>query len=128
VGFQNRRGRALSTIAAEYESLPADRGDLRELERVGTYVADATLCFGLGKPLPIIDRNVRRVYRRLFPEAWSSEERDPRDIADALLPEESPREFNAALLDFGALVCKKNPECDECFASTYCPSSRATEG
>lgn len=125
LGFQNRRARALSTIAAECDELPMAPAKLQELERVGPYVANATVCFALGEPLPIVDRNVRRVYGRLFGEDWPTSSGAELEAAAEVLPDDDARTYNLALLDFAALVCQREPKCEECFASSYCPSSKS---
>lgn len=121
VGFYNRRARALKEIGDTVEDLPHDRDDLLSLPRVGPYIADATLCFALNRPLPVIDRNVDRVYGRLFGDSWPDDEENRREFANRLLPEVDARRYNLALLDFGAEICKpKSPACEECFAQEYC--------
>lgn len=124
LGFQRMRASALTEIAAEYDSLPRDTETLQTLPRVGPYVANATLCFALDQCLPILDRNVRRVYERvlseLYPRAGSEEEAA---LASRLLPSEgrTARKYNLALLDLGAAICtKSDPLCEECPLSAQC--------
>lgn len=123
LGFQNMRAEALSAIASNYMRIPRTRDGLLELERVGPYVADATLCFALSEPQPIVDRNVNRVYDRAFGPKWPDTQTEQRAFAEAILPTEgeTARRYNMALLDFGAIVCAPGtPSCDECFAPPYC--------
>lgn len=123
LGFQNMRADALTEIAATHDVLPVEREGLLALPRVGLYIADATLCFGTGERLPIVDRNVTRVYDRFFGDAWPSDDTGKRAFAAAMLPDEATavRRYNFALLDFGASVCtKQDPACETCFAATYC--------
>lgn len=123
LGFQRMRTEALDEIAEEYDTLPRDRERLLTLTRVGPYVADATLCFALERPLPILDRNVVRVYDRLFGSAFPEKTSERRELAVQLVPDDGDRarRYNLALLDFGALVCqKREPKCETCFASDYC--------
>jgi A/G-specific adenine glycosylase len=123
LGFQRMRTEALTAIAEQYHSLPREREILTDLPRIGPYVADATLCFALDRRLPIVDRNVVRVYDRLFGPEFPESDRERREFAKRMLPdgEEETRRYNLGLLDFGALVCEKqDPKCRECFASGYC--------
>lgn len=123
LGFYNMRADALKKIASEYETLPVNETELVKLPRVGPYVANATLCFALERPLPIVDRNVVRTYRRVFGEEFPESDSDQREFAAAMLPEggRRARSYNLALLDFGALVCTSDsPLCSECFASSHC--------
>jgi A/G-specific adenine glycosylase len=123
LGFHNMRAEALMSIAAEYDALPRSPEALQTLPRVGAYVADASLCFALERRRPIVDRNVVRVYERVFGDAFPEDTRGRREFAEAMLPESEAvaRTYNLGLLDFGALVCqKRDPLCETCFATDYC--------
>lgn len=124
LGFQRMRASALDKIAEEYDSLPRDTETLQTLPRVGPYVANATLCFALDQCLPIMDRNVRRVYERVlsdsYPRAGSDDESA---LASRLLPSDgrAARKYNLGLLDLGAAICtKSDPLCEECPVSAQC--------
>lgn len=130
LGFQRMRAEALSAIAEEYDRLPGETEELVELPRVGPYVANATLCFAESRALPIVDRNVVRIYDRVFGEAFPNPPADRRSFAEDVLPSdgETARTYNLALLDFGAAVCtKRNPDCRACFAADYCHYARTEE-
>ncbi len=120
LGFYNMRAEALQEIASQYDALPESVDELVEMPRVGRYIANATLCFGRGRPVGIVDRNVDRVYRRVFEETWPDSETDRLAFADRLVPADAPRAYNYALLDFGAAICGPTPRCDVCFARDYC--------
>jgi len=130
IGFQHKRAEALAEIANEYDELPTNLDKLIELPRVGPYVANATLCFALDRRYPIIDRNVNRVYERVFGDDYPVNKRARREFALERLPEDGSRArtYNMALLDFGALFCtKKKPRCDACFAQEYCSYYQSIE-
>lgn len=120
LGFYNMRAAALKRIAAQYERLPESADELTELPRVGQYVANTTLCVTYDQPLPILDRNVERVYGRVFKEDWHETSTQRLRFAERLVPDDDARTYNLALLDFGALVCQTDPRCSACFASDYC--------
>lgn len=123
LGFQRMRADALSEIADTVDEIPADVDELQALPRVGPYVANATLCFALEQSRPILDRNVVRVYDRVFGDEFPDTEPDRRAFAEEILPDDGSvaREYNLALLDFGSLVCtKRSPSCEDCFARDYC--------
>jgi len=120
LGLQNRRARALKAIASKWDELPTAMDRLVDLDRVGPYVASATLCLALGQRLGVVDRNVRRIYRRLLGKDWPTSETAQVGFATLMVPRRNPGKFNMALLDFGALICKKVPLCHRCFASEYC--------
>lgn len=123
MGLQNRRARALKEMARtlEGQEVPKTRDGLLDLPRVGPYAANATLCFADNRPLPIIDTNVERIFERVLGDEWPIDRDEQLDLLEDLLPANRARQFNLALLDFGALVCKaQSPRCEECFANNYC--------
>lgn len=123
LGFQRMRARALNSIAKSVDELPDTPERLQELERVGPYVANATLCFADRAELPVLDRNVERVYSRVFGDQFPDSRSEREHFCIEMLPEDSTnvRTYNLGLLDFGAMVCtKQGPNCDDCFASEYC--------
>ncbi|KAA9400772.1 hypothetical protein Har1131_17325 [Haloarcula sp. CBA1131] len=120
LGFYNMRSEALKSIAAEMSELPEAVEELTELPRVGHYVANATLCFSRGHRLPILDRNVERVYSRVFGADWPETPSEQIAFAERLLPTDDPRTYNLALLDFAAAICQPSPLCEQCFANDYC--------
>jgi A/G-specific adenine glycosylase len=93
LGFYNQRAEALVEIADTIDTLPTDPSELRELPQVGTYIAEATLCFAEGEPYPIVDKNVRRVYGRIFADEWPDSTSEQRDFARHLLPEKEARSY-----------------------------------
>jgi len=123
LGFQRMRAEALVSIAASVDELPDTAEQLQELERVGPYVANATLCFADRTRLHILDRNVERVYDRVFGDMFPSSRTAREEFCTEMLPEDpdEARWYNLALLDFGAAVCtKQDPHWGGCFASEYC--------
>jgi A/G-specific adenine glycosylase len=113
------RAEALKRIASTHDCLPTDPESLMKLPRVGQYVSNATLCFARGDRLPVLDRNVERVYSRVFRNTWPETETDQLAFTQRLVPDEA-RAYNLALLDFGALVCQNEPLCEQCFANECC--------
>jgi A/G-specific adenine glycosylase len=115
--------------------LPArriDRAFLMSLPGVGQYVASALLCFHFGRREPVVDTNVLRILERVF--GFRSDKKSPHHdrylwaIADMLLPRRRAREFNYALLDFGATVCKtRKPLCAACTLAELCASAGPRE-
>lgn len=121
-GLQNRRAKALTEIAEVLdEDVPGDVDELKSLPRVGEYVAHATLCFGRGEPLFIRDTNVVRIYNRILGDEWPDGDAEQAKLLQQIIPEDEPRRYNLALLDFGAEICTaQSPRCKECFAGEYC--------
>lgn len=123
LGFQNRRSSALSAIGNSIDEIPTDPDDLMDLARVGRYIANATLCFALNQSIPILDRNVERIYDRVFRESWPSSPVERWEFTNSMLPEDGAqaRQYNLALLDFGSTLCKsRSPDCGNCWAREMC--------
>lgn len=118
-----------------FADIPDSESALLDLPNADRFVADATLCLGFGRPRPVLDDGVARVYSRLFDlevefddSAEDSEtgrravEDDRlRDFAGSLVPEADPVAYNAALLDLAATVCTpESPDCESCPVSSEC--------
>ena len=116
----NRRALALQRAARQV----ADHGwpeDLSELPGVGAYTAAAVSSFAWDAHLPAVDTNVRRVIER-----HDGTRRGPRELArraHALLPEGRAADFNQALMELGATVCRpRRPDCGACPVQAGCAS------
>jgi A/G-specific adenine glycosylase len=96
---------------------PRDLDDWIALPGIGRTTAGGILSSAFNVPEPILDGNVKRVLARLH-----AHERPPsRDQhlfwqrSEALLDPWRPRDFNQALMDLGATVCRPRlPGCDHC--------------
>lgn len=123
------------TIAQDFGGqVPSTVEDLESLPGVGRYTASAVMCFAYGQAVPLVDVNVIRVFRRVFSLEVTRRSNAERDrnvwvFAQSLVPAEWAREYNAALLDFGALVCtSRRPRCDACPLSGICDTHRTSSG
>lgn len=98
---------------------PRTVADLERLPGVGAYTAQAVAALAYGQPVPAIDTNVRRVLSR-----WHGEILDPKALshaAKAAMAEADPGDWNQAVMDLGAGVCKpRRPACGECPVSAWC--------
>ncbi|MDO8599536.1 MAG: hypothetical protein Q7S02_05495 [bacterium] len=82
---------------------------LEQLPGVGPYTANALLAFVWNLPAPCVDTNVRRVlahaiYQR--PAIMRMPLRRVMQLAERVIPREKSREWNYALMDYGALVLR----------------------
>ncbi len=104
--------------------VPSATEALRALPGVGEYTAAAVQAFAFGLPSVVLDTNVRRVIARTLngqaqprPHVTNAE----REQAAALLGHSRPAEWSAAVMEFGALVCRAaQPDCDTCSVSYIC--------
>ncbi len=98
--------------------------DLIVLPGVGPYIAAAVLSIAFGKPFPVLDANVRRVGMRLYAIRGKAAARLDALLIDrfrSLIPARSGGDFNQALMELGALVCRPaNPACLLCPVQGSC--------
>lgn len=88
--------------------IPDNKEELLKLPGVGSYIANAVLCFAFDYNVPLLDTNIGRIIERLFSIKASGEERKKTRVWDLIatfIPEGKSRNFNYALIDFGALTC-----------------------
>lgn len=109
--------------------VPKGLKELLTLKGVGEYTAHAVLCFAYKQPVPVVDRNVIRVYKRVFQIDRPLEKINPTKgfwlTAEKLVPRRGAREYNLGLLDFAALVCKHySPLCTQCPAANICSNGQ----
>ena len=110
--------KAARAIAA-MGSFPASYAEIAELPGVGDYTAAAVASIAFGLPYAVMDGNVVRVLARLSAETGDSGSQSVRvrlkELAQRLLPQRRPGEFNQAAMELGATVClPKNPQCLIC--------------
>jgi len=105
--------------------IPSELKDLLKLPGVGMYAANAVLSFTYKQNVPIVDTNFIRVVERIFNlRSSKSRARNDKviwDFARTLIPNGKSREFNLAVLDFAASICRsRSPSCDACQFSGIC--------
>ncbi len=104
---------------------PKTYAELLKLKGVGKYTAAAIASFAYGEAVPAIDGNVYRVLARLFGEYeiinTTKAEKKFTALAMQLLPLNDAGDFNQAMMELGATVCKpKNPDCLFCPVAEMC--------
>ncbi len=98
---------------------------LLRLPGIGPYSAAAIASFAYDLPYPVVDGNVKRVIARFCGIHDSIDQpsghENIRLAAVDFIRGVSPGQFNQAIMNFGALVCKpRNPLCDECPLAGKC--------
>ncbi len=103
---------------------PSDVRQIRALPGVGEYTAGAIASIAFGQPVPAVDANVLRVFSRLGdvsePVGKAAVRRGIEERVRTLLPKDRPGDFNQAIMELGALVCSRRPECARCPVREYC--------
>lgn len=123
---RNLRRLAQEIAALSPESIPRDAASWLRFPGVGPYAAAAICSIAFGDRAAVIDGNVVRILARLAADsasyANSSEAAKAlRPLADALLNLERPGDHNQAMMELGALVCRKqSPQCLICPVASFC--------
>ncbi len=124
--------KAAKIIMQKHEGIfPSNLEDIRALPGIGPYTAGAVASIAFGYELPCIDANVERVIARMY-DIDTPVKQEPaasriRALALALamaVPKEQIRAHNEAMMELGALICKKKPLCQECPLQRLCESYR----
>ena len=121
--------RAAQAVAHEHcGRVPDDETILRRLPGFGSYTTAAVLSLAYGKPLPVVDANVRRVLMRVLGVDGKAEPRVDKSLRaflDRVFPASSPGDFNQAMMELGALICRgRNPQCLACPVRGFCRAAR----
>lgn len=128
------RARNLHAAAKQILSLhngqfPDTYESIRTLKGVGDYTAAAVASIAFNLPFPAVDGNVNRVISRLFcinedPQSTAGKARI-RSISSSLLSQFAPGNYNQAMMELGATLCKpRNPLCIKCPVNTFCEAYR----
>jgi A/G-specific adenine glycosylase len=91
---------------------------IKELKGIGPYTAAAISSFAFNLPYAVLDGNVFRVLARIFgiiiPIDSTEGKKKFIDLANKLLDKQQPGLYNQAIMDFGAVICKPAPLCNQC--------------
>lgn len=117
---------AQELVARHNGEVPRNLKELLALSGVGDYIARAVLSFAFGEDVPIVDTNVARFLYRLYGipgplPANPARKKSLIELAGTFIPTGQSKEFNLAILDLCAQVCKPtNPICPDCPVQVYC--------
>lgn len=94
---------------------------LRTLPGVGDYVADAVRCFSMDRHAVLLDTNTERIVARLRGAKSVRRAQMRMDLYHLAGRPGPDRDFNYALLDMGALICRAaKPDCEACPVRSVC--------
>jgi A/G-specific adenine glycosylase len=108
---------------------PNTYDDILSLRGIGDYTAAAIASFAFNQPYAVVDGNVFRVLARFFgirlPIDSTEGKKIFRRLANKLIDKKHPAEYNQAIMDFGAVICKPLlPLCPECPLQKKCIASQ----
>nr|BFD32503.1 hypothetical protein GTC16762_21210 [Pigmentibacter ruber] len=106
-------------------SFPTNFSSWIKVPGCGPYTASviSSICFN--EPVACVDGNVVRVISRILNlqnNVWDKQGQDHiQRYVNQLISRENPGDFNQAMMDLGATICKKqNPNCEICPVQKYC--------
>ncbi|MBN1412675.1 MAG: A/G-specific adenine glycosylase [Spirochaetales bacterium] len=119
LGYYSRAKNILKTavILNEKTGFPSTPGELTALPGIGPYTAAAISSIAFGRPHPVMDANVKRVFCRFlhFKTLNSEQEREITRTLNTWIRMTEPGPFNEAVMELGQRICvKKNPSCSFC--------------
>ncbi|MGD9015792.1 MAG: A/G-specific adenine glycosylase [Desulfobacterales bacterium] len=105
--------------------IPENVHDFRTLPGVGPYIANAVMSMAFGHPLAVVDGNVKRVLSRILLKTWPVNHQSTHGayqaVADDLLHLNDPGNYNQAIMELGALICRpRYPNCRACPVREHC--------
>ncbi|MEO9021016.1 MAG: A/G-specific adenine glycosylase [Ginsengibacter sp.] len=129
LGYYTRCKNLIATAKFIYNDLegkfPDRYDDILNLKGVGTYTASAIASFAFNLPYAVLDGNVFRVLSRFFgeeiPVNTTPGKKFYAELAFKLLNKDKPAQYNQAIMDFGAVICKpQQPQCFKCPLGERC--------
>ncbi len=136
LGYYNRAinlHKTSKTIVKNFNgNFPDSYDELIKLNGIGDYTASAIASICFNKYNPVIDGNVLRFLSRFYgikrPIDSIIVKKEIKQIAYTLIIKtKSPGDFNQAMMEYGALVCKPFPDCVKCIFKTKCISFKNNE-
>jgi len=111
----NRRARTLHeaakmVVAKHSGRFPKDVSELESLPGIGPYTACAVMAFACNQPVVMIETNIRSVFiYEFFKGKKDVLDTQVYELIEATLDTKNPREWYAALMDYGAYLKKSFP-------------------
>ncbi len=126
---RNLQQAARQITTEHHGKFPESSAAVLALPGIGAYTAAAILSIAFDQKFAVLDGNVARVVARLF--AMRGELREPQrwralqEHADELLDQQSPGDWNQAVMELGATICTpRSPQCLLCPAANFCAARK----
>lgn len=107
---------------------PTQINEVLSLPGIGRSTAAAILAQALGQRHPILDGNVKRVLSRYHAiEGWPGNKQVEEllwRLAEAATPKQRLADYTQAIMDLGATVCKRKPDCPACPLVSGCQAKK----
>ncbi len=109
---------AQQLVAEHAGDFPDHIDQVEALPGIGRSTAGAILSLSRDAPHPILDGNVKRVLARYFAvPGWPGRSATSRELwrlSESVTPAGRAGDFNQAMMDLGATVCTRRPDCARC--------------
>ncbi|MFM2358751.1 MAG: A/G-specific adenine glycosylase [Bacteroidota bacterium] len=134
LGYYSRCRNLLATariICSQYKGqFPNEYEKIIALKGIGPYTAAAIASFAFGLSHAVVDGNVYRVIARYYgittPTDNNTGKKQFLELANRLIDPKRPGNYNQAIMDFGATVCKPAlPVCETCPLAGKCVALKA---
>ena len=118
--------KAAQIVVTKYNGrIPTTYEEFKQLPGVGDYIASAVMSIVFQQPHAVVDGNVKRVLSRIAlieqPVNDGKHAAVFKEIAGRLLDTAFPAEYNQAIMELGALVCRpRKPACTQCPVNELC--------
>ena len=116
----------LACQVVDQENSPRTAAEWKKFKGVGPYTAAAIASISFAEPVAVVDGNVVRVLARLTASRTLWPDRSVAvkhftPLANTLIDSPKPGDFNQAMMELGALICRKSsPLCEQCPVSRWC--------
>lgn len=120
----------LAKIAATWEDEPQDLESWKSLPGVGPYIAAAVTSIAFNQAEAVCDGNLVRAISRIFVidtvfKSGGTAQKQLQWIAQILIDEDHPGDFNQAMMELGATLClPKGPLCTVCPILKFCSAGQ----
>ena len=115
---------ASKLVVSEFDGVfPVEPDKLVHLPGIGQSTAHAIASIAGELPFAILDANVIRVLTRFYAidsVLNSKVEKQLWSLATSLMPPTDCRAYTQGMMDLGAIVCRKKPQCDLCPLQSQC--------
>lgn len=121
---------AAKAVVNEYQgNLPDSYDEIIKLKGIGPYTAAAVTSIAFNKPNAVVDGNVIRVLTRYYgiedDTRSTKTRRNVQELANKLIDDNKPGDFNQALMELGSEVCTpSNPDCINCPVQSGCVATK----
>ncbi|WP_121923690.1 endonuclease III domain-containing protein [Hydrogenothermus marinus] len=125
-GFYNQKAKTLKRFVKKVLSIKKeniDRDFLLSIKGIGKETADTILLYGLNKPIFIVDAYTKRLFYRV---GLIKNEKIDYDFLRHFIEKNIKKdtniykEFHALIVKHCKDMCRKNPNCENCFLNEKC--------